>query len=144
MLEHIPGDGDIRAMREFCRVLKPDGRLVVTVPTSDHYVENASTFYYAGFERRYDPDSLRNRLCSPELNCIEQLHTCAPDSPTAKRLQAELRPIFGGAPPIESWYKWGWHECFSDLSILLTFGFICLRSGQEPGSFGACLAFVKA
>jgi ubiquinone/menaquinone biosynthesis C-methylase UbiE len=94
MLEHIPGDGDIRTMREFCRVLIPGGRLVVTVPTSDHYVENASTFYYAGFERRYDPDSLRNRLCSPGLNCIEQLHMCAPDSPTAMRLQIELRPDF--------------------------------------------------
>lgn len=96
MLEHISGDGDIRAMREYCRVLKPGVRLVVTVPTSDHYVENASTFYYAGFERRYDPDSLRNRLCSPEMNCIEQLHMCVPDSPTAMRLQAESRPIFGG------------------------------------------------
>jgi SAM-dependent methyltransferase len=48
MLEHISGDGDIPAMRESCRALKPGGRLVVTVPTSDHYVENPSTFYYAG------------------------------------------------------------------------------------------------
>ncbi|PYU66629.1 MAG: hypothetical protein DMG49_21510 [Acidobacteria bacterium] len=31
-IEHIPGEGDSLAMREFCRVLRHGGRLVVTVP----------------------------------------------------------------------------------------------------------------
>ncbi len=61
-IEHIPGDGDIRAMAEFARVLRPGGRVVVTVPTDATYIENEKTFYYAGFERRYDPAALRERL----------------------------------------------------------------------------------
>ena len=63
-IEHIPGDGDVRSMAEFARVLRPGGRLVVTVPTAANYIENESTFYYAGFERRYDAAALQTRLWS--------------------------------------------------------------------------------
>ena len=77
-IEHIPGDGDVRSMAEFVRVLRPGGRLVVTVPTADDYIENQSTFYYAGFERRYDAPALQTRLFRPELKIIEQLYMVSP------------------------------------------------------------------
>lgn len=37
VLEHIPGDNDTAAIRELARVLKPGGRLVVTVPYAARY-----------------------------------------------------------------------------------------------------------
>lgn len=41
-IEHIPDDGDSRSIKEICRVLKPGGRVVVTVPYQDK-----------GYEARY-------------------------------------------------------------------------------------------
>jgi SAM-dependent methyltransferase len=68
VLEHIPNNGDILAMREMLRVLKPSGSLVITLPAFTHYVEewissknywksaekNGKTFY----QRRYDEHTL--------------------------------------------------------------------------------------
>lgn len=50
VLEHIPNDGDTAAMRQIARVLKPGGRVCLTMPWSDAgYVEE--------FKRRGDPDA---------------------------------------------------------------------------------------
>jgi SAM-dependent methyltransferase len=79
VVEHIPGDGDGDAMKEFARVLRPQGRLVLTVPFSvaarDEFVD-ARRFYWSGvssrdatgrafFQRRYDATTLRSRLIDP-------------------------------------------------------------------------------
>ncbi len=40
VLEHIPGDGDAAALRELARVLRPGGRIVVTLPYADVYRED--------------------------------------------------------------------------------------------------------
>ncbi len=40
VLEHIPGDGDAAALRELARVLRPGGRIVVTLPYSEDYSED--------------------------------------------------------------------------------------------------------
>jgi SAM-dependent methyltransferase len=75
VIEHIPGDGDSLAMREIARVLKPCGRVTLTVPFCaerfwDEFIEGAvfergatagGTFY----QHHYDAAALAERLVSP-------------------------------------------------------------------------------
>lgn len=77
VIEHImpEEDGDIRAMKELTRVLKPHGRLVLTVPYSKkYYVTYVNSVGWATKEgqhekvlwaRRYDKISLKERLIEP-------------------------------------------------------------------------------
>ena len=141
-IEHITGDGDSRSMAEFARVLRPGGRLVVTVPTSPSYVENQSTFYYAGFERRYDAAALKERLFRPDLRMIEQLYMVSPPHEFVQHFQQAFGEVLQGGHWGDVWYKNGWHDQYPDVSILLTLGLIRL-SPDPAGSFGACLAFEK-
>jgi SAM-dependent methyltransferase len=142
-IEHIPGNGDSLAMREFCRVLRPGGLLIVTVPTSPSYTEQASTFYYSGFERRYDRAALRSRLFSDGLHLKEQLYLTSPVSPTSKLVFDQFQDVFDRQSPVDIWYKRGWHDAYPDVSILLTLGLIELSETRVEESFGACLAFVR-
>jgi SAM-dependent methyltransferase len=75
VIEHIPEDGDIAAIGELARVLRPGGRLVLTFPygssAGDVYVEH--DLYgqqYQGtplfFYRRYAPDTIQSRLLSTD------------------------------------------------------------------------------
>ena len=141
-IEHIPGDGDSRSMAEFARVLRPGGRAVVTVPVSAQYLENDSTFYYYGFERRYDATALRERLHHPGLKLIDELHLVSPPEKFTSEVQREFAEIFDGKNPAEMWYRNQWHEQYPDISILLTLGMIRL-SPDAAGSFGALLTFEK-
>ena len=141
-IEHIPGDGDTHSMIEFARVLRPGGRLVVTVPTDTRYVENQSTFYYHGFERRYDPEALSRRLFRPDLRPVEQLYMVSPPEEFVQDFQRQFRETLRGENAIELWYKSGWHTQYADVSILITLALVRL-SPDPAGSFGACLAFEK-
>src|SRR4051794_4224528 len=72
VLEHIPGDGDSAAIRELLRVVRPGGRVIITVPYDRRYretfvdgpvyertpVASEKMFY----ERHYDRESLAARL----------------------------------------------------------------------------------
>lgn len=40
VIEHIPGSGDAAALRELARVVRPGGRIVVTLPYADVYRED--------------------------------------------------------------------------------------------------------
>ena len=40
VLEHIPGDGDAQALRELGRVVRPGGRIVLTLPYDENYWED--------------------------------------------------------------------------------------------------------
>ncbi len=74
-IEHIEGDGDRVAIRELARVLKPGGRLVLTVPYNydryrDFWVsDDTYTAVYHGtrlfYQRHYDDDALTTRLVEP-------------------------------------------------------------------------------
>ena len=141
-IEHIPGDGDSQAMAEFERALRPGGRVVVTVPTSPTYQETESTYYYAGFERRYDPAALRRRLCRTGMKLIDELHMVSPPEEFSELFRDQFAEVFHGVHPAEVWYKNGWHDQYSDVSILMTLALIRL-SPSSNGSFGAMLTFEK-
>ena len=141
-IEHIRDDGDTASMAEFARVLPSKGRLVVTVPASSGYMENDSTFYYAGFERRYDPPALQSRLYRHDLELVDQLFMVSPPDEFVHHFNDSFKETFHGEPWNEVWYKSGWHDQYPDVSILLTLGFVRL-SNDPAGSFGACLAFEK-
>lgn len=77
-IEHIPDDGDSRAIQEIARVLAPGGIACLTVPWSDHgYLEefkhrgDPDVYWAPGdgervfFQRAYDRDMLERRLVRP-------------------------------------------------------------------------------
>lgn len=129
-------------MAEFERVLRPGGRIVVTVPTSAQYQENESTFYYAGFERRYDAPALRSRLYRTGLKLIDEQHMVSPPEEFSNLVRDQFADILQGENPAAVWYKNGWHDQYPDVSILLTLALIRLSPSSE-GSFGAMLTFEK-
>jgi ubiquinone/menaquinone biosynthesis C-methylase UbiE len=73
VLEHIAGDGDERALGELARVVRPGGRILLTVPYADTYWEDwrdrpvygsdgeASRYF---FERWYDETRLDGLVAS--------------------------------------------------------------------------------
>lgn len=76
VVEHIPDDGDSRAMAVMYDALEPGGRLLVTVPVDQlAWVEHRPTDTYGlglppgrdgyFFQRWYDEASLRSRLLEP-------------------------------------------------------------------------------
>jgi ubiquinone/menaquinone biosynthesis C-methylase UbiE len=143
-IEHIPEDGDILAMKEVARVLRNHGRIVVTVPCSPEYIEQPRTFYYDGFERRYDVSSIRSRLMQPTLTLVDQLYMCAPDEDFTRILRETFSEVTGGGNFTDVWYKNGWHEKYSDISILLSLSLIRLSKDPDDSIFGACFTFEKA
>lgn len=75
VLEHIPDEGDARAMRDIARVLRPGGVLTLTVPFDaagyrEEYVrgdvyERQGTDGPTFYQRHYDAASLQARLVEP-------------------------------------------------------------------------------
>lgn len=75
VLEHIPDEGDSVAIKEMVRVVRPGGRIVVTVPYGVNYREDwvnrhvyerqregdRAVFY----QRHYNEEALRKRLLEP-------------------------------------------------------------------------------
>lgn len=90
VLEHIPDDGDAAALRELARVVRPRGRVVLTMPYAGTYHEDwrDRPVYGAGeptpgahfFERWYDDARL------------EQLLSAAPELSTVHRSVVGMRP----------------------------------------------------
>jgi SAM-dependent methyltransferase len=58
VIEHIPYDGDILAVKEFAKMLSKGGIAIISVPYGRHYNELKHPF----FERIYDKDNLNRRL----------------------------------------------------------------------------------
>lgn len=68
MIEHIPGNGDTRAMREMYRIVKPGGLVVITAPY-DHIWAHEDTGIRpnAYLQRYYSVQSAIERLIQPPL-----------------------------------------------------------------------------
>jgi len=68
-IEHFRGDnmdGDIIAMKQIGRILRPGGLAVISVPFTAHYRENIDTKNYIGnFSRYYNKEHLKSRLIKP-------------------------------------------------------------------------------
>ena len=73
-LEHIVNDGDSRAAAEICRILRPDGTVVISVPFDQHdfrdvycYLDVSFQFHDKPifFERHYNRDALQARIIDP-------------------------------------------------------------------------------
>lgn len=142
-IEHIPGDGDILALDEDTRVLRQHGKIVITVPCAREYIEQPKTFYYDGFERRYDTNAIKARLVHHDLRLVDELCMCSPEDDFMEKLRENFFSVVGGENFADVWYKHGWHEKYSDISILLSLSLIRLAEDPDDSFFDACLTFEK-
>jgi hypothetical protein len=143
MIEHIPDDGDILAMNEVTRVLRQRGKVIITVPCSREYIEQSKTFYYDGFERRYDVNAIKTRLMHPTLHLVDALYMCSPNEDFSRWLRKSFFELVGNESFVDIWYKRGWHDKYCDISILLSLSLIRLSKVPDGSFFGACLTFEK-
>lgn len=111
VLEHIPDAGDTAAIRELARVLRPGGRLAITVPFAQ---EARDTFVrrkvyereFGGdepvfFERHYDHGTLRTRLLDPSGLEVERLEIWGEPRGSGERLLRRLGTAALPLAPVE-------------------------------------------
>ena len=105
VVEHIPDDGDSRAMAEIARVLRPGGIAALTVPfaatygeefvPSDVYERQRHGQELVFYQRRYDDAALHRRLIEPSGLEVAELRYFGeprvPFEPTWNRLPLALR-----------------------------------------------------
>ena len=70
-LEHIPNDGDSKAVKEMSRVLKPGGVMVITVPYGSFEEERQRHVSY--FQRVYNEEAIYKRLVEPSGLGVERI-----------------------------------------------------------------------
>lgn len=130
-IEHIPGDGASRAVREFHRVLRPGGRCALTVPFAPdghrevHRRRRAYARRYRGepvfFQHEYDRESVKSRLLDAAPFSVEALWLFgeAGERPIARwNRRVPLRNVLK--------YLWGWR-----LTRLAVRSFRPLRREEE-------------
>lgn len=64
-LDHLEGKGDTQAVHEMARVVKPNGRVIISVPFGKFPEESPQTWRIHYFERTYDYASLHTRIIRP-------------------------------------------------------------------------------
>lgn len=105
VIEHMGKTGDSRAIKELARVLKPGGRLVITVPFGLNYHEiwlnkkmyskktgANKTFFFC---RVYDKKSLEERLVKASGLLLEKKVICREEHPFWTQMYAKLLPVSG-------------------------------------------------
>jgi len=129
-IEHIPDDGDSKALNEMMRVTKKGGTVVFTVPFSYEYLEQKIADHYQGFERRYDLENLKNRL----LNGIE----------SSEKQLLFLNNKFGWLDEFSHiWYKEKLYEAVNEFSWKFTKTFFTISTESNQLSRGAMIKIIK-
>jgi SAM-dependent methyltransferase len=112
VIEHVPDPGDSEGMRDLARVLKPGGRMVVTVPFGmterDFFMEE--TVYseeFRGepvfFQRHYTPRTLESRLIEPSgLREVKRAYFGETGTPFFNRFWV----LPGWMKPLKAAYAW--------------------------------------
>lgn len=135
-IEHFPNDGDSRSIKEFFRVLKHKGKCLITVPFGN-YEENDKTWYYNGFERRYDLENLTRRIIdASDMKVNKLLFLSPPNCNFINEIYNKIGNIF------ELYYRGNYHITHDELSFGLTLGWIELTENPNS-SFGALLCLEK-
>jgi ubiquinone/menaquinone biosynthesis C-methylase UbiE len=129
-IEHIPNQGDTQSVKEMMRVTKEGGFVVITVPFSPEYLEQQTTDYYQGFERRYDAKNLKKRLIDPS---------------GAKKFETYfLNNKFGGQDEFHNiWYKENLDAVVSDKSWDFTKALFTISKEPTILSRGAIIKLFK-
>lgn len=105
VIEHIPNKGDIKTVKELSRVLKPGGRLIITVPSSHEGKKGYSDEGIYGTDRgrqfwarSYSPTQLKKRIIKASGLSLEKLEYGIQTKPIFSRLHAKHLPysaLFG-------------------------------------------------
>jgi SAM-dependent methyltransferase len=112
VLEHIPAEGDSAAMRELLRVVRPGGRVIVTVPYAKKHRESfvhgrvyerekvgsAPVF----FERHYDAATLASRLLGQPGSRLQCLEIWGEGAVRVERLLGRLGKLRDVVSPLEA------------------------------------------
>jgi SAM-dependent methyltransferase len=112
VLEHIPDDGDVMALRELVRVVRPGGLVVVTIPFDRAYRETFvnGTVYERSpaasesifFERHYDREALGTRLLSVEGAEVIDLRFWGEGAVRIEAILDRLGPLRAPLSPVEA------------------------------------------
>jgi SAM-dependent methyltransferase len=111
VLEHIPDDGDSRALAQLVRVVRPGGIVVITVPYDRRYRETfvpgrvyertAANGEPVFFERHYDDETLRSRLLGAEYTEVADLSVWGEGRVRMESLLDRLGPLRLPLSPLE-------------------------------------------
>ena len=136
-LEHIPNDGDSKAVKEMSRVLEGGGVMVVTIPYGSFEEERQRHVSY--FQRAYNEKSVYKRLIEPSGLEVEQIDYFGETKYNFTKYWQKI-PVLFRIP-----FLWA-RPIFSKLFLGMVKDVDCL-SGDEKERFlrtgGVCLTFKK-
>jgi SAM-dependent methyltransferase len=115
VLEHIPDEGDATALRELIRVVRPGGRVIVTVPYDRRYRETfvEGPVYERApvatepvfFERHYDAETLIARLLPSDVCEVVDVSLWGEGAVRMEALLDRLGPLRLPLSPLEALFS---------------------------------------